>query len=1026
MSASAPWSVKGIDAKAREVAKDLARRSGMTLGEWLNQMILQGEDVGALISREAGAREASTRPVAASRPASRRAPEPDYYDDDEDDFQPRHSMAGQRDDRYAPAPRRAAPYFEAPASADLSRVAMALESLGSRIETSETRSASAVRGVSHAVESLLERLERTEAAQAEIATAPVRDGHVSGLSARLEETERRVNAQSERLEGLSGHLREDRERLAHLAEKMPTVQALETVASVESALGKLSNQAYENEVRTRETFRDVREDMVGLSHRLSQIELRDPDRAAQTLIDKVVARLSERLETAEAHTSGAIRALEQAFTTLDARLTRAEQGGDVTDPEAARSLTHLAADLSRRVEEARQDMRSALQASTQETVEQAVQTVASRIAEAEKRSAGAIEKMGHEVLRIADTLNRRMVSVETQSRDGLSRVSGDMRRMAETLDGRLGRIDNQHAQALERLGGEIARISERLNTKLSETERRAAELLGTVGEQIEQQRSGVHEELAARQRQSEERMAKMIEETRSRIDQKLAQVQTQSLLTETVIKPSLAEARTESANLPNPFGEVAAGAPIESTPFSQFEGGFGSDDTDIDEDVHAVAQATAHVAASNEQPLDITGHLLSQVTDFEGRDIASDYDPFADEPAADDVMNTPLHPRTDLHVDDDDSDPFADIDTSRKTAPRSEASLATGHRDATAWGPQLGTELPRSHMAFGDDEDGSVSVSTRDALAAARAAVRASMDSLDERKGLGSLKVGASRAKPEAKPKPKGGSTFMNAFKASSVAAALVAVGVTGWVAMRDDSVLTGPLFGLGKAQKASVKTPEVKDATVLAAAVTTSGVEDSLKVQADLKTRYDLAIQALNAGSPNAAEVLKQVANQGYAPAQYQLGAIYGGSGKYGTGKFAPKDEAQGRLWTQRAADGGMAAAMNDLAILLYNGEGGSQDAPMAAMWFRKAAEHGVKDSQYSLGLLYRDGVGVPINFTEAYKWLSIAANNGDKGAAKEAARLKSQLSEAQLQKAEDAISHFVPVTDSVASASRTDQNPS
>ncbi len=48
--ASAPWSVKGIDPKAREVAKDLARRSGMTLGEWLNRAILEGdtlEDVGS-------------------------------------------------------------------------------------------------------------------------------------------------------------------------------------------------------------------------------------------------------------------------------------------------------------------------------------------------------------------------------------------------------------------------------------------------------------------------------------------------------------------------------------------------------------------------------------------------------------------------------------------------------------------------------------------------------------------------------------------------------------------------------------------------------------------------------------------------------------------------------------------------------------------------------------------------------------------------------------------------------------------
>ncbi|HEX5775199.1 MAG TPA: Localization factor PodJS, partial [Caulobacteraceae bacterium] len=41
MTAPAPWSVKGIDPRAREVAKDLARREGLTLGEWLNRMIVE-------------------------------------------------------------------------------------------------------------------------------------------------------------------------------------------------------------------------------------------------------------------------------------------------------------------------------------------------------------------------------------------------------------------------------------------------------------------------------------------------------------------------------------------------------------------------------------------------------------------------------------------------------------------------------------------------------------------------------------------------------------------------------------------------------------------------------------------------------------------------------------------------------------------------------------------------------------------------------------------------------------------------
>lgn len=58
-TAAGPWSVKGIDPKAREIAKDLARRSGLTLGEWLNQMIV-----------ETGEGEAAPPPPAAA-PADR-------------------------------------------------------------------------------------------------------------------------------------------------------------------------------------------------------------------------------------------------------------------------------------------------------------------------------------------------------------------------------------------------------------------------------------------------------------------------------------------------------------------------------------------------------------------------------------------------------------------------------------------------------------------------------------------------------------------------------------------------------------------------------------------------------------------------------------------------------------------------------------------------------------------------------------------------------------------------------------------
>ena len=51
MKPGIPWSVKGIEPETREAAKDAARRSGMTLGEWLNSKILDSADEHGACSR---------------------------------------------------------------------------------------------------------------------------------------------------------------------------------------------------------------------------------------------------------------------------------------------------------------------------------------------------------------------------------------------------------------------------------------------------------------------------------------------------------------------------------------------------------------------------------------------------------------------------------------------------------------------------------------------------------------------------------------------------------------------------------------------------------------------------------------------------------------------------------------------------------------------------------------------------------------------------------------------------------------
>ncbi len=1001
MSASAPWSVKGIDAKAREVAKDLARRSGMTLGEWLNHMILEGEDVGAAISRERerseGRSEARESQTIRRRPAYRET----HNDLDDEPRRPAapyssgarplaaregrgiNSSDLRRRSIFEDRPRHDEDRGYDVASDELGRVARVLEALSARIEGSETRSATAVRGVSSAVDSILDRLERSEAAQADRISEQTeslrahQEESREALAQRLEQAERLIDAQAERLEGLSSNLREEREHIARLENELKSPAALDTIRTVEGALGKLANQLYEGEQRSRDTVKDIREDMVGLSHRLAQIEVRDPERVAQVAIDKVVTRLAQRLEQAEAQTSGAIRALEQAFTTLDARLNRAEERGDVTDPEQVQSLSRLANDLSRRVEDSRAELLRALDDRTNATTEQVLKTFARRVEQAEQRSAAAIEKLGADVMRVAETLNRRVSSVEAAGTEGMNRLGAEIGRVAEAVEARQQRADSGHAQALERLGNEIARISERLGQRMAESERRTAQAVEGIGQAIEAHRDHVRGELTDRIRQSEERTARMLDEARARLDQKLAQAQTEALLAENNLRAAKAS-RPSAASLPDPFADMDdddAGAPP------------------------SVGRPEAEPVVRPEAPIEEAPAVQPQVA------VAGDepaFDPFAAEDLEYELV--PATGRQASPAVDEESDPFADIEVARKTAPRTEATAAHGFGRARAT-LDLADELadggvaprPRAdeEMDLLDEEPG-ISVSTRDALAAARAAVRASMEGGYEDRprgalaGLG-LKPGTrSQPKPAKAPKE---STLLKAFKVSAVAAGIVGV---------------GGLTALGLRNYLEPKTTAPLAATAVAPAP--ERIDDGL-----LRAEYQAASQALDARAPGAVDQLRHVAEQGYAEAQNKLSGIYRGDGNY-----VKPDPAAARLWTERAAQGGVATAMHNLGTMYYNGVGGAQNPVTAAIWFRKAAERGVSDSQYNLGLLYERGEGVPLDPSEAYKWLSIAARSGDKDAAREASALRQDLSEAQRQKADAAVAAFKPAGDVASAAPR------
>jgi localization factor PodJL len=473
MTAGAPWSVKGIDPKAREIAKDLARRSGMTLGEWLNQMIVEGGEVGEAASRNTEGPAAALFTGGDFDPPS----EPIVIATPRADASPRFEISSHPAD-------------------EVGRVAQALSELTERIEAAEQRSTLAITGI---------------------------DQSVRGALTRLDGAQREQTAVAARFEGLADDIAAEQARQADRLRRMETESAgprsAEAVRALEGALGKVAGHLYEGEARTREAI-------AAVEARVSQAEAtasQTPAIDTAALVEAVSGRIDERLAAAETRTTEALRDLGASFVKLDGRLRYVEGGAG---PGAR--LEALAGELTQKMDAARQEMAAQLRTSAEgrfDRMEHRLTEMAGHVQLAEQRSAQAIERMGREVAGMAEVLSRRVQSVEHQGADAIQKVGGEVARIAATVEQRLNRADTVQGQALEKLGGEIARITERLAERIANSERRGAQAIDEVGEQvarvterISQRQERTATDLAERIRLSEERTARLLDEAREKID----------------------------------------------------------------------------------------------------------------------------------------------------------------------------------------------------------------------------------------------------------------------------------------------------------------------------------------------------------------------------------------------------------------------------------------------------------------------------------------------------------------------------
>jgi TPR repeat protein len=96
----------------------------------------------------------------------------------------------------------------------------------------------------------------------------------------------------------------------------------------------------------------------------------------------------------------------------------------------------------------------------------------------------------------------------------------------------------------------------------------------------------------------------------------------------------------------------------------------------------------------------------------------------------------------------------------------------------------------------------------------------------------------------------------------------------------------------------------------------------------------------------------LRKVADQGYAPAQFYLGWMYGNL--YLAFPGVGQDYVEAAKWYRKAADQGFASAQFNLGVMHDMGEGVVQDSIEAAKWYRKAADQGSSHAQFNLAIKY------------------------------------------------------------------------
>lgn len=1061
MSQFGSWSVKGVDDRARAVAKEKARLKGVTLGDYINNLLLDG-----------------------------------------------HSEAGPRDLQQAlyqqyPGGHAQSMHHNPPPTVHHNP----LDSLAQRIEAVEARSTLAITGIDQSVLGMLARLEGTEnstaamAAEVEAMIDQLRETHES-LHEKVDALEsdnsgakslEAMKALEDALGKLAAHVYEEsrltQDESAAVKGRVEAgfndlndrvegveIQVESTLASAAQRVEKAVEQA---ELRAEGTSRHLSERFSAIESsvaaKLSKVDQVDSRMKAVegdvsgaiTSMESTLSRIQERLNRAETTTDTALKALEQTFANLDERIdTVAEfaspEKADALRQELEQRFDELAADLRASVDLTRQKLASEIETAAARANPELVGELESRISSLEAENpAELVEGLGDQMARLSSSLDQRIVESESRSAAAIEQVG-------EQVASAIKHVQARQEQGQRELNEKIDAVEERQSTSLSDALNNVSDRLSEMQAQTNTAVSPVQKaivSLAARLEALEDFNAPPLT---AADDEALADVSEQ----DETVDPFVADPIEEPELIPDlaafadaaedtlesdTFGEVdqitePEGAVDEESLIEAFadDADTGSDFTEptmADEEIEDY-DFIAGLPDFDDEPDVVGTEELAPETppteDWPGA--TSDEDAaFLDEAAIDETFE-PFDQVAEIDADADPveaTDPLAELGSWDDTQHETRDSDIFAESDEVEALTAAEPEMPEEELAQTLDEELIEDDTTvlepddeaTDYLSRARkAAIAAANDPSGESKLLGRRSAATSAARGGA------GGRKIPVIAAAS-AFAIAAAGAGGWVALRGKTNVSG-----NDAQTiASASDVDTATAEQTAAEPTLGGIEFAEAASPIEETLFEAegSVAGLSetlAEQPSSPEVtvdlpeipkaltLERAAIDGDPVAQFKWGedrlaaqdlstgadfirrsarqglpvAQYRLAKLHERGLGVPRDFIEARNWTEKAAVGGNTKAMHDLAVFYADGEGGPQSYAAAAEWFRMAADFGVVDSQYNLAVLYENGLGISPSQAEALYWYEVAAANGDASAPGNVATLREALPLEQAQQAQ------------------------